>query len=99
MPQYLEGDNSNSDTTYAAGPETSNFNDRLLLITRDMLMPSVEQRVARQARRCLENYALSASGLKFNSTAPVFPSICPAMPSPVSVPPVILIGGALITAK
>ena len=34
-----------------------------LPITRDMLMPPVEQRVARQARKCLENFAAdSAAG-------------------------------------
>ncbi len=62
LPQYLEGENSNADTVYAAGPESSTFNDKLLLLTRDMLMPAVEQRVARQARRCLENFAASAGG-------------------------------------
>ena len=62
LPQYLEGDNSNADSTYQAGPESSTFNDRLLVITRDMLMPPVEQRVARQTRRCLENFAASAGG-------------------------------------
>lgn len=62
LPHYLDGENNDSDTTYQAGPETSTFNDRVLLITRDMLMPSVEQRVARQARRCLENFAAANGG-------------------------------------
>jgi hypothetical protein len=61
-PNYLDGDNNNGDTTYEAGPETPTFNDKLLVITRDMLMPSVEQRVARQARRCLENFAAANGG-------------------------------------
>jgi type II secretory pathway pseudopilin PulG len=59
---YLEGDNANGDVTYESGPATATFNDQMLVITRSMLMPVVEQRVARQARRCLENYALSNGG-------------------------------------
>ncbi len=54
---YLEGDNADGDVTYETGPETDAFNDRLLPITRDMLMPAVEQRIARQARRCLQEFA------------------------------------------
>jgi type II secretory pathway pseudopilin PulG len=62
LPHYLDGENNDSDTVYEAGPETSTFNDKVLLITRDGLMPSVEQRVARQARRCLETFAASNGG-------------------------------------
>ncbi len=70
LPQYLEGDNSNGDATYQAGPPTATFNDQLLAITRDMLMPSVEQRVARQARKCLENFAATAGG-RYPFAAPI----------------------------
>jgi hypothetical protein len=58
--QYLDGSNNDGNTAYAAGPATATFNDELLAITRDMLMPVVEQRVARQARKCLENFAAQA---------------------------------------
>lgn len=61
-PQYLEGENNDGDTLYVTGVPTGTFNDELLLITRDMLWPTVELRVARQARRCLENFALSSGG-------------------------------------
>jgi type II secretory pathway pseudopilin PulG len=42
LPHYLDADNNNADATYQAGPETATFNDELLVITRDMLMPAVE---------------------------------------------------------
>ena len=58
--QYLDGSNNDGDTVYAAGAATGTFNDELLPITRDMLMPVVEQRVARQARKCLANFAAQA---------------------------------------
>jgi type II secretory pathway pseudopilin PulG len=54
---YLEGDNANGDQIYETGVNTATFNDRVLAITRDMLMPTVEQRVARQARKCLQRFA------------------------------------------
>lgn len=63
LPQYLDGENSNGDSVYRAGPETAAFNDRALLITQDLLMPIVEQRVARQARRCLENFSASTKAV------------------------------------
>jgi hypothetical protein len=59
---YLEGDNANGGLTYESGPPTATFNDQVLVITRDMLMPPVEQRVARQARRCVENLAALTGG-------------------------------------
>ena len=62
VASWLEGENANGDVTFDAAAPSSTFNDRLLVITRDMLMPAVEQRVARQARRCLENFAAGAGG-------------------------------------
>ena len=62
VASWLEGENADGDVTFDAAAPSSTFNDRLLVITRDMLMPAVEQRVARQARRCLENFAAGAGG-------------------------------------
>ncbi len=61
-PQYLDGENSDGDTVYESGPPTATLNDELMLVTRDMLMPAVEQRIARQARRCLENFSIGSGG-------------------------------------
>jgi len=58
--QYLDGENADGDTEYATGVASDTFNDELLLITHEMLMPVVEQRVARQARMCLQNFAAQA---------------------------------------
>jgi len=58
--QYLDGSNNDGDTAYVAGPASNTFNDELLAITHGMIMPVVEQRVARQARKCLENFAAQA---------------------------------------
>lgn len=61
VASWLEGANTDGDLTFDTGAPSATFNDQLLVITRDMLMPSVEQRVARQARKCLERFAASAS--------------------------------------
>jgi len=57
---YLEGENSNGappgDNTFTAALASSNFNDRLLPITRQALFPVVEMRVARELRLSLRNY-------------------------------------------
>ena len=57
---YLEGANSSGGTTntYETGPAIATFNDQALLITRDVLMPAVEQRVARQALSCIYRFSL-----------------------------------------
>jgi hypothetical protein len=62
VASYLEGDNADADLTFETAAPSTTFNDRLLAITRDMLMPSVEQRIARQARKCLQNFAASTGG-------------------------------------
>jgi hypothetical protein len=62
---YLEGNNvptGPSDKDYQTGGAAATFNDRALVITRNMLMPAIEQRVARQARQCLEKFAASGGG-------------------------------------
>ena len=50
VAHFLESENANSDTTFATAATTSTFNDRLLAITPAMFFPSVEMRVAREAR-------------------------------------------------
>ena len=54
---YLEGGNENGATsyTYITG-STATLNDRLMPITRDQVMPSVELRVAREIRTTLQQY-------------------------------------------
>jgi hypothetical protein len=70
--QYLDGENADGDTEYATGVASDTFNDEVLLITHEMLMPVVEQRVARQARKCLENFSLQAgAGGRFPFAAPL----------------------------
>jgi hypothetical protein len=54
VANYLDGDNADGDSNYETLVESASFNDRGLLITRDNLFPSVERRVAREARHCLE---------------------------------------------
>lgn len=56
--QYLDGSNNDGDTNYVTNVASATFNDHVLAITHDALMPVVEQRVARQARECLRQFAL-----------------------------------------
>lgn len=54
---YLEGGNEvNGTTTFAAGPASATFNDRLLAIGADALFPVVETRVAREASAVLRSF-------------------------------------------
>lgn len=88
--QYLDGENADGDTEYATGAASDTFNDEVLLITHDMLMPVVEQRVARQARKCLENYSLQAgAGGRFPFAAPLsdVTNFADAAPAPPTTPP------------
>jgi hypothetical protein len=95
LPQYLEADNSNADAVYQAGPATSTFNDQLLPITGDMLMPAVEQRVARQARRCLENFAASTGGrYPFAARFDLWPSLAEVSGALYGRIPTTLLSGA-----
>jgi len=64
---YLEGSNANLST--AATPNTafqtaaasSTFNDQMIYITHDALLQPVETRIAREAKKCLDDYAASSS--------------------------------------
>jgi hypothetical protein len=61
---YLEGTNAslNSKTTlnksFNAGNVSSTFNDQIIYITRDNLLPPVERRIAREVKQCLDDYAV-----------------------------------------
>lgn len=72
---YLDlGPNSRNNAT-ATGPfivadKTNSFNDRLMIIGTGDLIPTVEMRVAREAKSCLDNYAVSSAG-KYPWAVPV----------------------------
>lgn len=57
---YLEGGNEDGDTQFVSqvvGESTTAFNDRLVYIHRDTLMPLVETRVLAYVRQWLQDYA------------------------------------------
>lgn len=60
---YLEGSNAASSTwtspnlSYQSADASPTFNDRMIFITHQNLMPLVEKRIAREAITCLESYA------------------------------------------
>jgi hypothetical protein len=57
VANYLEGGNEASGTaTFTAGAAGASFNDRLLAIGSDALLPVVETRVAREARKVLQAF-------------------------------------------
>ena len=56
IADYLEGENADSNTVYAAGPTSETFNDRALAITRADLMAAVEKRMAAEARQLLTDF-------------------------------------------
>jgi len=70
VSNYLEGENANGDSTYSNAPRTDTFNDQLLIVTSDDLMPAVERRVAREAKTCLSNFAARNLG-RFPWAAPL----------------------------
>jgi hypothetical protein len=57
---YLESENSNgappADNTYTTALASTTFNDQALPITREVLFPPLEMRVARELRASLRNY-------------------------------------------
>lgn len=53
---YLDGDNANGDTSFTTALPTDTFNDKLMLITSDVLFPAVTMRVARETRTFLQAY-------------------------------------------
>ncbi len=67
---YLEGSNAalnvsavsaTPNLSYRSGDTSSTFNDRMIFITHQNLMPLIEKRIAREVRSCLDGYALSHS--------------------------------------
>jgi type II secretory pathway pseudopilin PulG len=54
---YLEGENANNDTVFISGAVTNTFNDRLLTISTDQLLPLVEKRLAKEISSCVADYA------------------------------------------
>ncbi|MGE5470203.1 MAG: hypothetical protein ACM3X0_05335 [Bacteroidota bacterium] len=57
---YLEGGNGQSNNYVSRAPD-SNFNDVLLVLTRQEVMAAVEKRVAGEIRQCLEEHVLSSA--------------------------------------
>lgn len=60
---YLEGGNHDNDTNFVSSltsnittASNNNFNDKIMLITREDLFPAVENRVARDIRLTLQSY-------------------------------------------
>lgn len=75
---YIEGNNANPspaatpNTQYVAGDASDTFNDRVIYITADSLLPDVEKRVVREIKQCLDDYAV-VSGSKYPWAAPISP--------------------------
>lgn len=85
---YLEGENANGDSVFAAKPAAVDFNDRLLVITHDALFPAVEMRVAREARTRLVAYFASRSYLPHANDYSSSPAGCvPASSGRIPVNP------------
>lgn len=61
---YLEGTNATSttNTSFSTGAASNSFNDQAIYITHDQLLAPVEMRIAREAKKCLDDYAASSSG-------------------------------------
>jgi hypothetical protein len=57
VQNYLEGSNAASPTAFQSSASGIAFNDQLITITREQLFPSVEMRIAREAKKCLDDYA------------------------------------------
>ena len=72
---YLEGSNANLSTqaspnlSYQSAASSSTFNDQEIIITHDQLFASVEMRIAREVKKCLDDYAL-VDGNKYPWAAP-----------------------------
>ena len=72
---YLEGSNANlsttgtPNTTFQTAAASSTFNDQMIYITHDQLFQPVESRIAREAKKCLDDYAASSSG-RYSWAAP-----------------------------
>lgn len=62
VENYLEAANSTSTTDFVAGDATAAFNDRLMPVLASNLFPLIENRIARDAKKCLDDYALISGG-------------------------------------
>lgn len=64
---YLEGSNANQslpgapNTNYQTAISSTTFNDQMIFITHDQLFQPVEKRIAREAKACLDTYALASA--------------------------------------
>ena len=79
---YLEGSNANKSTeanpvagvnpnpNYQANVANNTFNDQLIFITKQQLFSSVEKRIGREAKICLDGFAI-ANGNKYPWAVPV----------------------------
>lgn len=66
---YLESGNENGGATFSyTSGNSSTFNDQLLLLTKQQLMPPVELRVAREIRTNLQQYYATNSYYPYAST-------------------------------
>lgn len=70
VQNYLEGSNATANTIVFQTANNTTINDRLLTINYASLFPAVEMRIAREARKCLDDYA-AANASKYPWAAPV----------------------------
>ncbi len=70
VTHYLEGENANGDWVFSQQTATTQFNDVALGVSATALFRAAEQRVLREIRFCLDDYA-AASGGKYPWAAPV----------------------------
>lgn len=65
---YLENSNAilskaaSLNLNYFSAEASNNFNDQLIFITHDELLPLVEHRLSREAKHCLDDYAIKSGG-------------------------------------
>ena len=82
---YLEGSNANKSTeaspvagvnpnpNYLANLASSTFNDQLIFITKQQLFSTIEKRIGRETKVCLDGYA-AANSNKYPWAVPVSPA-------------------------
>lgn len=70
IAHYLEGENANGDWVFSQQTASSQFNDDAIGVTAAALFRVVEQRVLREIRFCLDDYA-AASGGKYPWASPM----------------------------
>jgi len=75
ITNYLEGSNANPTSVITQTANNTTINDRLLTIGSNELMAPVEMRIAREAKRCLDNYAASNTYKRYPWAVPdTYPS-------------------------